>query len=430
MMTVCKRGRTYRIEGSISGKRVRLSLGTRTADHAHVLVNRIERALSEGSLCSLWPQLRAVLPPQTFHVLAALVGWAEPHEKPEPTWAELLAAFECWMAQRKALNRLQSSTEERYRQTMREFTTFLAEGNLSNLKDITRLIVETFKVWRTQRIMKRKYARGATSVALDAAILHKVFAYGMETEMIVKNPVKMEGRPGGEPTHGAQPFTGDELRRMRIHAGADLLIFLLLRRTGFRGSDAVGITWAEVHFDRREIERVTQKRRKLVVLPIHPELLFALEVEYARRNPEPHERVLLNPSTGDPLRRPRLYARTLALGRRAGVTHAHPHRFRDTLAVDLLCAGAGIYDVARTLGDTVETTERHYAPFVPALRDRVRKIMETGNGLESTSGTKPTHSIANASQVKENVAAEPVSRILSALRRDGHSSGPRITTRL
>jgi integrase len=430
MMTVRKRGKVCRIEGSIGDKRVRLSLGTRNADHAHLLANRIERALSEGSQCILWSQLGAVLPPRTFLVLAAFVGWIEPHEKPERTWAELSTAFECWMGQRTALNRLQCSTTERYRQTMRQFTMFLAERNVSNLRDITRAIVESFKVWRVERIKKHKFARGATSVALDAAILHKVFAYALDAEMIPKNPVKMEGKPGGEPTHGAQPFTGDELRRMRIHAGEDLLIFLLLRHTGFRGSDAVAITWEEVHFDRREIERVTQKCKKLVVLPIHPELLFALEAECARRNPEPNERVLLNPSTGDPLRRPRLYARTLALGRRAGVGHAHPHRFRDTLAVDLLCAGAGIYDVARTLGDTVETTERHYAPFVPALRDRVRRIMETGNGLESMSDTKLTHSSPNSSQVEEKMAAGPVSRILSALRRDGHSSGPRIAVRL
>ena len=66
------------------------------------------------------------------------------------------------------------------------------------------------------------------------------------------------------------------------------------------------------------------------------------------------------------------------------------------------------------------------APFVPALRDRVRRIMETGNGLE----TRLTHSSPNSSQVEEKMAAGPVSRILSALRRDGHSSGPRITARL
>ena len=110
--------------------------------------------------------------------------------------------------------------------------------------------------------------------------------------------------------------------------------------------------------------------------------MFALEAEYARRKPQLHERVLLNPATSKPLRRPRLYARIQAVGTRAGVAHAHPHRFRDTFAVDLLCAGAGVYDVARMLGDTVETVEKHYAPFVPALRERVRRIMESGGGLE------------------------------------------------
>ena len=32
----------------------------------------------------------------------------------------------------------------------------------------------------------------------------------------------------------------------------------------------------------------------------------------------------------------------------------------------MLCAGAGVYDVARMLGDTVDTVEKHYAPFVCA----------------------------------------------------------------
>lgn len=143
------------------------------------------------------------------------------------------------------------------------------------------------------------------------------------------------------------------------------------------------LTWSEVHFDSREIERLTQKRRKLVVLPVHTELLFALESEYARRSPQPNERVLLNPNTGESLRRPRLYAKIQSLGVRAGVPHAQPHRFRDSFAVDLLCADAGVYDVARMLGDTVETVKKHYAPFVPALRERVRRIMESGGGLEA-----------------------------------------------
>jgi integrase len=399
MMSIRKRGKVYRAEGFVGGKRVRISLGTREADSARRLLNRIERALSEGADSSLWAELRGVLPPNAFPILTTLVGWHEQVEKVEPTWLELSAAHECEMQQRMALGKLQFSTVERYRHTLAEFTLFLSEREVSTLKEITRPLVETFKVWRLGRIRKKKFARGGTSLALDAAILHRAFSYALDNEIVLKNPVRMEGKPGAEPTRGAQPFDGAELKKMRQHAGEDLFTFLLLRHTGFRGSDAVQVTWAEINFDKREIERLTQKRRKLVVLPIHTELMFALESEYARRNPQPHDRVLLNPNTGEPMRRPRLYAKIQSLGARAGVGHAHPHRFRDTFAVDLLCAGAGVYDVARMLGDTVETIERHYAPFVPALRERVRRIMETGSGLEG-SGTKTAHSPANPPQVQ------------------------------
>ena len=74
------------------------------------------------------------------------------------------------------------------------------------------------------------------------------------------------------------------------------------------------------------------------------------------------------------------------MGRRAGVANAHPHRFRDTFAVDMLARGASPYDVAKLLGDTVSTVEKHYAPFVKELRDRARRFMENGEGLEKTSG--------------------------------------------
>jgi len=147
-----------------------------------------------------------------------------------------------------------------------------------------------------------------------------------------------------------------------------------LSRWPTRGSDAVKLTWQEVSFEKKEIERVTQKRRKKVVLPINLELLFALQAEHARRNPGVKDRVLINPATNRPLTRPGLYRRVLALGKRAGVQDAHPHRSRDTLAVDMLSRGASLYDVAKVLADTIETVERHYAPFTRELRERVRGL--------------------------------------------------------
>jgi len=74
----------------------------------------------------------------------------------------------------------------------------------------------------------------------------------------------------------------------------------------------------------------------------------------------------------------------LAVGRRAGVLDAHPHRYRDSFAVDMLVRGASAYDLANLLGDTVATVEKHYAPFVKDLRDRARQFMENGEGLEKT----------------------------------------------
>ena len=44
--------------------------------------------------------------------------------------------------------------------------------------------------------------------------------------------------------------------------------------------------------------------------------------------------------------------------------------------------GANPYDVAKMLGDTIETVEKHYLPFVRELRERVRHIMENGSGME------------------------------------------------
>jgi integrase len=146
---------------------------------------------------------------------------------------------------------------------------------------------------------------------------------------------------------------------------------------------------------------LTQKRRKRVVLPIPQELFFALETElHDRQNPQGCDRVLQNPTTRTPMTRPRLYQRMLALGRRTGVAEAHPHRYRDTFAVDLLARGASPYDVAKLLGDTVATVVKHYAPFLKELRDRARRIIENGEGLEKPDCTNSAQSGRTSTRIQ------------------------------
>jgi integrase len=383
MLTIRKRGRVFWSDGLVQGIRIRRPLGTRNHDAAHRIIGKIERALAEGTESDLWPELQRFLPEQTFRVYAEVAGYKEPVVKPEPTWADLSAAFENELHRRVALDKLRDSTAQRYRHTTHEFKTFLEERKTTLLKDISKPLVESFKVWRAARIRTRNFSRGATSLALDAAILHRIFAIGIEYEIVEKNPVRMEGRPGDIPERGAQPFSATQLDKLKQAAGPDLFIFLLLRWTGMRGSDIVGLTWEDVHFDRREIERVTQKRRKPVIIPIHTELLFVLETEFDRRSPGAHEQVLPQTREHGRMTRPRLYQRCKAMGRRAGIEDAHPHRFRDTFAVDMLARGATAYDVAKLLGDEIATVEKHYAPFVRELRERVRNLMETGKGIHA-----------------------------------------------
>ncbi len=390
---VKRRGPTFWLEGragqrlrrgSGERERFRLSLGTKNGDAAQILLNKVERAIAEGPTSQLWRELKLLLPPQTFEKMAALVGYEERAVAPPATWQDLQAKFDAWTAQRVTQGKMRDSTRSRYLQTACSFETFLAARGVAELNQVSRALVEDFKAWRHAVISAKKFSRGARSVVLDAAILHRIFGYALECELLLRNPVRLDGRPGDDSEHGAQPFKAADLAKLREAAGADLLAFLLLRWTGMRGSDAVGLRWGEVEWDTRELNRLTLKRKKRVVLPIHQELLFALECERDRCQPQPEDRVLLNPVTGRPLTRPRLYERMTALGRRAGVVSANPHRYRDTFAVDLLARGASPYDVAKLLGDTVETIEKHYAPFVRELRERARRIMESGEGLEIT----------------------------------------------
>lgn len=393
-----KRGKLYRLEGRFGEQlrrgtgereRVRLSLGTMNGDAAQVLVSKIDQALAEGPGSAKWNGLRAVLPTETFAALAAIAGYVE---SAKHTWKDLAALFSAWMQQRVALDKLRDSTRKRYEQTSKSFGAFLETRGVVNLDEITRDVVDEFKKWKLASILAKKQSRGGRGFVLDAAILHGIFGHAVERDWIIKNPVRMEGRPGGDTNHGgSQPFKASELKKLRDAAGADMLAFLLLRHTGMRGSDAVGLRWEEIDFDSREISRLTLKRRKRIMLPMHEELFFALETERDSRKPQPEDRVLLNSTNGQPFTRQRLYERMLAIGRRAGVQNANPHRFRDTFAVDLLCKGGSPYDVAKLLGDVVATVEKHYAPFVRELRDRVRDIMQNGVGLEQLAGTQRAH---------------------------------------
>ena len=145
---------------------------------------------------------------------------------------------------------------------------------------------------------------------------------------------------------------------MREHAGCDLLLFLILRFTGFRASDVVSLIFQEIIWAKNLVVRLTRKNRKNVTLPLPDELMAALHEERKLRNATASGVILLNPKTG----RAFTNALTLHTGsgpwRTCGTSHPHPHRYRTTFAEDWIYMGGNEHDVAEALGDTEKVVRK------------------------------------------------------------------------
>ena len=85
-----------------------------------------------------------------------------------------------------------------------------------------------------------------------------------------------------------------------------------------------------------------------------------------------------------PVTAAKLWAQRLtAVGKQAQVAKFRSHRLRDTFAAELLLAGVSLEDVSILLGPaSVQTTERHYAPWIRSRRDRRVRIVRAAHGRD------------------------------------------------
>jgi integrase len=86
-----------------------------------------------------------------------------------------------------------------------------------------------------------------------------------------------------------------------------------------------------------------------------------------------------------------------AVFKKSGVAKAHAHRFRHTLATELLGAGASFEEVADILGNSPEIVRKHYAKWSTARQARIDTLMDKvwaqnghakNNGLQVIAGQR------------------------------------------
>jgi integrase len=309
------------------------------------------------------------------------------------------------MNQQVKMGDLANNTVESYRRTFDQFARFLHERQIKMLRDIEPAVIDHFKTWRFDRIRPRLNSNGKSTLLLDLDHLHHAFAFAIEKELVEKHPVRYSPRHW-DPDKGWPPYSRDELKALRYYAEDDMFLFLWLRWTGFRRSDAALVRWQQIDFNQKVISHVCKKNRRTAKPVISDELLQALETEHRRRTPLASEPVLLIEQVSLSRNAPglfdhepelpsdafsesdlsrygrQIFHRIRKLGRRAGVQNAHPHRFRPTFAVDALLKGAHESYVARMLGDSVETVVKHYLPFVKEAREQARGFLNSSGGLD------------------------------------------------
>jgi integrase len=127
----------------------------------------------------------------------------------------------------------------------------------------------------------------------------------------------------------------------------------------------------------REINVRTIKTGQCVWLPVHPELQAALDALPVPRG-SAQSGYFFWSGNGARESCVRAAERTLsAVFVKSEVVGAHAHRFRHTLATELLEQGWTYEDVAEVLGNSAAIVKKHYAKWSKGRQDRLTNVMRS-----------------------------------------------------
>lgn len=364
MTTLIKRGNVYHFATTKAGERIRCSLGVSDTAAAKRLANRVEFALADGPKSPVWGELRPALPAASYETLTRGLKVAGK----SPSLKDFERGFGYDLIKRTQLGQIAASTAKLYSKVADSFLSWAAVQGAAKMDEIFPEDVGGYLLQRKREILARNPKNSARSLETESRILQAIFEFAVKSKAIAESPATTSYKaetPADEP----DPYSADELQKMDETAGDDRLIYLLLRWTGMRVSDVASLTWSAVDFDKRTLTWLTQKRKKLVCVPLSDVLTAELE----KHKGVPGDKII--PAAT----RARLYATVKALGQRAGVENAHPHRFRHTFACTVLERGGSIYDLAQILGDQVATVEKYYGKFTDQARERIRTVLSKGD---------------------------------------------------
>ena len=306
--------------------------------------------------------------------LKKVAAWESPDL---PTVKSISKAVEAFLAHCRDLA---SSTRRKYTNVMRKLEAFCEGESISTMAELS---VEVLDRYRAARDI------GRITAVKELQTLRQFFAFCVQRRWISENLAKRIKPPSNAKPAPVEPYSASEVAAIlsacdefgrtsyeRLRARAMILLF---RYTGLRISDVATLERRRVR-DGHVILH-TQKTGGLVLLPVPTEV----------------EEVLLTlpPPRGSQVGCPYFFwngltsrrsvvgiaERTLGtVFKLSGVQGARAHRFRHTLATDILVKGGTEQDVADVLGVSPAVVRKHYAKWTPARQERILTLMREVHG--------------------------------------------------
>ena len=318
------------------------------------------------------------------------------------TYLEAVNAFRTYCE----ANLIKASTITSYTSTLKALEKFLALAGITHVEQITEEHLSEYRIQRTQylknyhllRQQQRPVYRAKPQFASkegqrkERSHFVAFFDFCVEKKWATVNPARSVKRlkKGDDECAETEPFTNEEVNalvaacdlldnynksriaRARLRAKAIVLTFLY---SGLRISDVASLKRSLITPDGKIIRTVKTGKRVYIKLPAACiAALRALPIESAEYFFWGGENKSELATAIKSIRR------TITILGRMTQIHAHPHRFRDTFSVAVLVAGHSIRTLQLLLGHkSIKTTEKHYAPFVPAMQKALDEATESLN---------------------------------------------------
>lgn len=242
-----------------------------------------------------------------------------------------------------------------------------APGTIYGKKRKMKILLEftgvPFRKMRAEHIMAFMQAereRGISQVTLDndRHAFNAFFTWMKNEELISKSPMDRI-MPIKRPNVMRLPFTDTELRLIDEAATStrDKAIIAFLEATGCRVAEAAAVNIADIEWDRDRLRVIGKGSKERVVYLAGVQKMLVRRYVDERKDDLP----ALFIGKGSERLTPGGIRRILnRISKKAGVEGVHPHRFRRTLATNLMKAGMPIERVQKILGHVKITTTQFY----------------------------------------------------------------------